>query len=267
MRRRGCRPPRAPSGARSRRRRLHAARRSPRLSAPACGRRATTTGRRGDGFCAPVDVAARRRRPAPPVVFMFPGQGAQYPGMAARPVRTASRSCAAPSTDCARVLKPDTRRRSAQGAVSRGHGTRKKAAEALKDTRWAQPALFTVGYALAELWRSWGIEPAAMIGHSVGEYVAATLAGVMALDDALRLIARARAADLGAAARLDARCDGPRRRAGAFRRRRRLACRGERARLSVLSGPTPRSSGSRPRSATEESRRGGCTRPTRSTRR
>ena len=53
----------------------------------------------------------------------------------------------------------------------------------------AQPALFVVGYALAELWLSWGIRPTAMIGHSVGEYVAATLSGVLSLDDALRLIA------------------------------------------------------------------------------
>ena len=67
---------------------------------------------------------------------------------------------------------------------------RKDAAEALKNTKWAQPALFTVGYALAELWTSWGVQPAAMIGHSVGEYVAAALAGVMTLEDALALIAR-----------------------------------------------------------------------------
>src|SRR5262249_49785966 len=66
---------------------------------------------------------------------------------------------------------------------------RKSSAEVLKDTRWAQPALFTIGYALAELWRSWGIRPAALIGHSVGEYVAAAVAGVMSLKDALRLIA------------------------------------------------------------------------------
>src|SRR5207248_1959523 len=52
------------------------------------------------------------------------------------------------------------------------------------------PALCTVEYALAELWRSWGIQPAAMIGHSVGEFVAAALAGVMTLDDALALVAR-----------------------------------------------------------------------------
>jgi acyl transferase domain-containing protein len=66
---------------------------------------------------------------------------------------------------------------------------RKSAAEVLKDTRWAQPALFTIGYALSELWRSWGIQPGAMIGHSVGEYVAATVAEVMSLKDALGLIA------------------------------------------------------------------------------
>src|SRR5262249_43279979 len=78
--------------------------------------------------------------------------------------------------DLKKLLFPSSRRR-------------KDAAEALKDTKWAQPALFTVGYALAELWQSWGVSPVAMIGHSVGEYVAATLAGVMTLEDALTLIA------------------------------------------------------------------------------
>src|SRR5262249_39907353 len=123
-----------------------------------------------------------------PVVFMFPGQGAQYPGMAEGLYR--SEAVVRRAVDhCARVLKP------ALGADLRrllfpGRRRRKQAAETLKDTKWAQPALFTVEYALAELWRSWGIEPAAMIGHSVGEYVAAVLAGVMRLDDSLALIAR-----------------------------------------------------------------------------
>ena len=123
-----------------------------------------------------------------PVVFMFPGQGSQYVGMAAglygsEPiVRKAI-------DDCARLLKPALKadlRRILYPAQRR----RKTAAETLKDTKFAQPALFTIGYALAKLWMSWGIQPAAMIGHSVGEYVAATLAGVMTLEDAVALIAR-----------------------------------------------------------------------------
>ncbi len=123
-----------------------------------------------------------------PVVFMFPGQGSQYPGMAAglyhcEPVvrRTIDR--------CAHLLRPelgiDLRR-----LLFPGPRRRRAAAEALQDTRFTQPALFAVEYALAELWRSWGIPPAAMIGHSVGEYVAAALAGVMDLRAALALIAR-----------------------------------------------------------------------------
>src|SRR5262249_30652558 len=52
-----------------------------------------------------------------------------------------------------------------------------------------QPALFTIGYARARLWMSWGLAPVAMIGHSVGEYVAAHLAGVFSLEDALALVA------------------------------------------------------------------------------
>jgi acyl transferase domain-containing protein/SAM-dependent methyltransferase len=122
------------------------------------------------------------------VVFMFPGQGAQYPGMAEGLYRT--EPVVRRAVDyCARALQPeldgDLRKILFPPARKRD-----QAAEALRDTRWAQPALFTVGYALAELWRSWGIQPSAMIGHSVGEFVAATLAGVMTLDDALRLIAQ-----------------------------------------------------------------------------
>ncbi len=59
---------------------------------------------------------------------------------------------------------------------------------AIDQTRFTQPSLFAVEYALAELWQSWGIKPAAVMGHSVGEYVAATVAGAMTLEDGLKLI-------------------------------------------------------------------------------
>jgi acyl transferase domain-containing protein/SAM-dependent methyltransferase/acyl carrier protein len=122
-----------------------------------------------------------------PVVFMFPGQGSQYPGMAAGLYR--NEPVARRAIDrCARILEKeigiDLRKLIFPAARRRA-----RAAEELRDTKWAQPALFVVGYALAELWRSWGIQPAALVGHSVGEYVAATLAGVMSLEDALKLIA------------------------------------------------------------------------------
>jgi acyl transferase domain-containing protein len=131
----------------------------------------------------PAAIAATAR----PVVFMFPGQGSQYPGMGAGLYE--NEPVVRKAIDrCARLLKPaleaDLRR-----VLFPAKSRRKSAAEVLKNTRWAQPALFTIGYALAELWRSWGVQPGAMIGHSVGEYVAAAVAEVMTLEDALRLIA------------------------------------------------------------------------------
>ncbi|HLG55434.1 MAG TPA: SDR family oxidoreductase [Vicinamibacterales bacterium] len=145
-----------------------------------------------DGFVTaclqPERMAASVAAADRPVVFMFPGQGSQYPGMAAGLYKTEPVVRRAIDR-CARILEPEL------GADLRKllfppQRRRAQVAEELRDTRWAQPALFVVGYALAELWSSWGVRPAAMIGHSVGEYVAATLAGVMTLEDALRLIAR-----------------------------------------------------------------------------
>ena len=59
----------------------------------------------------------------------------------------------------------------------------------LDETAYTQPALFAIEYALYELWRSWGIEPQLVVGHSVGEYIAACAAGVFSLEDGLKLIA------------------------------------------------------------------------------
>ncbi len=118
----------------------------------------------------------------PSVIFMFPGQGAQHAGMARGIYRTEP-DFRAVFDACAARLEPllglDLR------ALLFGDG----AGGPLDQTAIAQPALFAVEYSLARLWMSWGVAPAAMIGHSLGEYVAACLAGVLALDDALALVA------------------------------------------------------------------------------
>ncbi|HEV2621909.1 MAG TPA: amino acid adenylation domain-containing protein [Frateuria sp.] len=127
--------------------------------------------------------ATARGRAAQPreVVFLFPGQGAQYAGMgralhAAEPVfREAFDACAAHALD---ALGFDLRERVFGDDPL-----------ALVSTSVTQPAIFAVEYALAQLWLSLGLQPAAMIGHSVGEFVAATLAGVFELPDAIALVA------------------------------------------------------------------------------
>ncbi len=125
----------------------------------------------------------------PPVVFMFPGQGAQYAGMGAELYRTEP-TFRAEVDRCAELLKAELQTDIREVMFPADRVRTRSPPELLVQTRFTQPALFVIEYALAKLWMSWGIKPAAMIGHSVGEYVAGCLAGVFTLEDALTLIAR-----------------------------------------------------------------------------
>jgi acyl transferase domain-containing protein/aryl carrier-like protein len=122
-----------------------------------------------------------------PVVFMFTGQGAQYVDMALE-LYQVEPTFRKEIDRCSELLKPhlgldlrDLLYPSAEQA--------EEAAQQLRQTSITQPALFVIEYALAKLWMAWGVQPAAMIGHSIGEYVAACLAGVFSLEDALALVA------------------------------------------------------------------------------
>jgi acyl transferase domain-containing protein len=117
------------------------------------------------------------------IAFMFPGQGAQYPAMG-RELYARLPVFRDVIDRCADVVFPligaDLR------VLMHADGA---GGDALMATEIAQPAIFAIDYALAAVWRSWGITPTAMIGHSVGEFVAACLAGVMSLEDALACVA------------------------------------------------------------------------------
>jgi acyl transferase domain-containing protein/NADPH:quinone reductase-like Zn-dependent oxidoreductase/acyl carrier protein len=122
-----------------------------------------------------------------PVAFLFPGQGSQYVQMG-RELYDTEPVYRAEVDRCA-VLLESHLGLDLRTILYPTDGDDEAATEKLKQTAITQPALFVVEYALAKLWQSWGVEPEAMIGHSIGEYVAATLAGVFQLEDALGLVA------------------------------------------------------------------------------
>ncbi len=122
-----------------------------------------------------------------PIVFMFPGQGAQHVNMA-RALYEREPVYRDAFDRCARVARAHLGVDLVDLVYPVGPAS-PEAAQQLQGTQLAQPALFSVGYALAQLWLSWGVHPAAMIGHSIGEYVAACLAEVFTVDDALALVA------------------------------------------------------------------------------
>ncbi len=134
------------------------------------------------------DAGEPRRRP---VAFLFPGQGAQHPGMARRlydceptfrehldqAAELLRGELAGEEADLRRLLFPAA------------DADPVAAAARLEATAVAQPALFAVEVALARLWMEWGVVPAAMLGHSLGELAAACVAGVFSFADGLRLVA------------------------------------------------------------------------------
>lgn len=140
-----------------------------------------------------------------PVAFMFTGVGTQYMNMTrelyqVEPVfrENIDLCCEIINSlldeDIRDVLYSKSQETSQAGLNLRKMLGRESRTDAVKDklnqTRYTQPIMFAVEYALARLWQSWGIEPESMIGYSIGEYVAATIAGVFSLEEALKLVVK-----------------------------------------------------------------------------
>ncbi|MFP2903718.1 type I polyketide synthase [Pyxidicoccus sp. 3LFB2] len=136
------------------------------------------------GRTAGLHLGEVQRTARPRIIFLFPGQGSQYPGMG-RQLYEGAPAFREAMLRCDALLRPHLE----VPLLSVLYPDSETTSALIHQTRYTQPALFALGYALAELWRSWGVKPDAVLGHSVGEYVAAHLAGVLSLEEALLLLA------------------------------------------------------------------------------
>ncbi|MFB1483782.1 SDR family NAD(P)-dependent oxidoreductase [Corallococcus sp. RDP092CA] len=128
-------------------------------------------------------LARKTGRERAKVAFLFTGQGSQYAGMGQQLFQT-QQTFRRALEQCDALLRPLLERPLLEVLFPLDAPS-----PLLHETLYTQPALFAFEYALATLWRSWGIEPDVVLGHSVGEYAAACVAGVFSLEDGLKLIA------------------------------------------------------------------------------